>query len=62
MEITRNEIHLSIHHLRKLEKEFDKSRPTIYNALKDITKSDLSRQIRLRAKELLIQEADNIKE
>lgn len=60
MEIVRNEIHVSIHHVKKLEKEFNKSRPTIYNALKDITQSELSRKIRLRAKELLQEEANNI--
>lgn len=61
MEIIRNEITLSQKHLKTLREEFGTSRQTIFNALKDFTKSDLAKSIRKRAKEILIEEANQIK-
>lgn len=62
MEINRNEIAVSHKHLKTLREEFGKSRQTIFNALKDFTQSDLAKAIRKRAKELLLEEANAIKD
>jgi transcriptional regulator of met regulon len=60
MQIIRNEINVPSKHLKILKDEFKKSRQTIFNALKDITQSELAKDIRARAKELLIEEANQI--
>ncbi len=60
MKIVRNKIEVPTGYLTKLENEFGKSRQTIYNALWDITQSNLAKRIRTRAKEILLQDAKNI--
>ncbi|MDB0601403.1 ATP-dependent Lon protease [Tenacibaculum maritimum] len=61
MEIIRNEITVSQKHLKTLREEFKTSRQTVFNALKDFTQSTLAKDIRKRAKELLLAEANQIK-
>jgi predicted DNA-binding protein YlxM (UPF0122 family) len=53
MEIKRNEIQVSPKHLKILREEFNVSRQSVYNALKDITQTILAKDIRSRAIELL---------
>ena len=57
---TFHSINVSDHHFGILHKEFDCSRQTIYVALKDKSKSELAKNIRSRAKELLLEEANAI--
>lgn len=44
----------------QMAKEFKTSKQNVMMALKDYNQSDLAKKIRARAKELLIQEANNI--
>ena len=56
----RNIIQVPPSHSIKMADEFGKSRQTIYNALRGITQTKLAKQIRRRAKELLLEESKAI--
>ena len=62
MEITRKIIKLPIGSIGMLVKDFGKSRTTVNNALRGITHSELAKNIRQRAKEMLLEEAADIDE
>lgn len=53
-------INISSKHRRMLEIEFKVSNQTVRNALRYFTESELANKIRKRAKELLMQEADEV--
>ena len=56
MEIKRNQINIPSRYIQGLTEEFNVSRMTISNALRDITQSDLAKKIRTKAMEILEQE------
>lgn len=53
-------INIADKHRDILVSEFNISRQTVYNAVRYFTESALADKIRKRAKELLIQEADEV--
>ncbi len=61
METAKNEIQIPTNYSKRLELEFGTSKQTVYKALKDSTKSELAKQIRLRAKEMLIEQVTKIR-
>jgi len=62
MEIKRNEIQVSRKHLKILRDEFNVTRQSVYNALKDITQTQLAKNIRNKAIELLEKEIKIMKQ
>ncbi len=56
MQIIRNEIQIPTGFSQRLEEEFKTSKQSVYNALKDHTQSELAKKIRLRAKEMMIEQ------
>ncbi|MCT4580804.1 MAG: hypothetical protein N4A35_05245 [Flavobacteriales bacterium] len=60
MKIIRNEIKVPSGYLLELVEEFKTSRQTVYNALRDITKSPLAKDIRKKAKEMLQKDINDI--
>ncbi len=53
-------INVADKHFAIIQKEFEVSRQSVYNALRYFTESELAEKIRARAKELLEQEAKEV--
>lgn len=60
MQEERHEIQLPTGFVGDLANEFKVSRQTVYTALRDVTRNAKAKQIRARAKEMLITTANNI--